>query len=96
MALDKIKEKGKKIAAHLLEAHRSDIEYEGGQFARQGLARRQGDPSARSRSPPTSAHNMPEGMEPGLEETSFYDPPNFTFPFGTHICVVEVDATPAR
>ena len=38
-----------------------------------------------------TAHNLPDGMEPNLEASSHFDPPNFTFPFGTHICVVEVD-----
>jgi carbon-monoxide dehydrogenase large subunit len=90
MSVDKIKEKGKKIAAHLLEASPSDIEYTGGQFHVRG---------APGKSVPFGAvaltayvpHNYPEGLEPGLEETSFYDPSNFCFPFGAHACVVEVD-----
>ena len=52
--------------------------------------------AARSRSRPHVAYDLPEGMEPFLDETTYYDPPNCTFPFGTHICVVEVDARPAR
>ncbi len=90
MSVDKVKEKGKKIAAHLLEASASDIEYTGGQFHVRG---------APGKSVPFGAvaltayvpHNYPEGLEPGLEETSFYDPSNFCFPFGAHACVVEVD-----
>jgi carbon-monoxide dehydrogenase large subunit len=90
MSVDKIKEKGKKIAAHLLEASASDIEYTGGQFHVRG---------APGKAVPFGAvaltayvpHNYPEGLEPGLEETSFYDPSNFCFPFGAHACVVEVD-----
>src|SRR6266542_1603423 len=90
MSVDKIKEKGKKIAAHLLEASASDIEYVGGQFQVRG---------APGKAVPFGAvaltayvpHNYPEGLEPGLEETSFYDPSNFCFPFGAHACVVEVD-----
>ena len=90
MSVNKIKEKGKKIAAHLLEASASDIEYVGGQFQVRG---------APGKAVPWGAvaltayvpHNYPEGLEPGLEETSFYDPSNFCFPFGAHACVVEVD-----
>jgi carbon-monoxide dehydrogenase large subunit len=90
MSINKIKEKGKKIAAHLLEASPSDIEYTGGQFHVRG---------APGKSVPFGAvaltayvpHNYPEGLEPGLEETSFYDPSNFCFPFGAHACVVEID-----
>jgi aerobic carbon-monoxide dehydrogenase large subunit len=90
MSVDKVKEKGKKIAAHLLEASPSDIEYTGGQFRVRG---------APGKAVPFGAvaltayvpHNFPEGLEPGLEETSFYDPSNFCFPFGAHGCVVEVD-----
>jgi aerobic carbon-monoxide dehydrogenase large subunit len=90
MSVNKIKEKGKKIAAHLLEASASDIEYTGGQFHVRG---------APGKAVPFGAvaltayvpHNYPEGLEPGLEETSFYDPSNFCFPFGAHACVVEVD-----
>ena len=61
------------------------------QVLRQGLAGQGHDASARSRWPPTSRENLPEGMEPGLEELAFYDPENFVFPFGAHACVVEVD-----
>ncbi len=90
MSLNKIKEKGKKIAAHLLEASPGDIEYAGGQFSVRG---------APGKAVPFGAvaltayvpHNYPDGLEPGLEETSFYDPANFCFPFGAHACVVEVD-----
>src|SRR2546427_2170667 len=90
MSVNKIKEKGKRIAAHLLEASPSDIEYTGGQFHVRG---------APGKAVPFGAvaltayvpHNYPEGLEPGLEETSFYDPSNFCFPFGAHACVVEVD-----
>ncbi len=90
MSLQKIKEKGKKIAAHLLEAAEADIVYEGGRFFVKG------SPDRAKTFQEVSlmaylAHNIPEGMEPGLEATSFFDPSNFTFPFGTHIAVVEVD-----
>jgi carbon-monoxide dehydrogenase large subunit len=90
MSVNKVKEKGKKIAAHLLEASANDIEYANGQFQVKG---------APGKAVPFGAvaltayvpHNYPEGLEPGLEETSFYDPANFCFPFGAHACVVEVD-----
>jgi len=90
MSVNKIKEKGKKIAAHLLEASAGDIEYTNGQFQVRG---------APGKAVPFGAvaltayvpHNFPEGLEPGLEETSFYDPSNFCFPFGAHACVVEID-----
>ncbi len=90
MSINKIKEKGKRIAAHLLEASANDIEYTGGQFQVKG---------APGKAVPFGAvaltayvpHNYPEGLEPGLEETSFYDPANFCFPFGAHACVVEIE-----
>jgi carbon-monoxide dehydrogenase large subunit len=90
MSVNKIKEKAKKIAAHLLEASASDIEYVGGQFqvrGAPGMAVPWGAVALTAYVP----HNYPEGLEPGLEETSFYDPSNFCFPFGAHACVVEVD-----
>ena len=90
MSLDKIKEKGKKIAAHLLEASPGDIEYANGQFQVKGAPGKAvpfGAVSLTAYVP----HNYPDGLEPGLEETSFYDPSNFCFPFGAHACVVEID-----
>ncbi|MFQ5897106.1 MAG: xanthine dehydrogenase family protein molybdopterin-binding subunit [Candidatus Methylomirabilia bacterium] len=89
-SLQKIKEKGRKIAAHLLEAAENDIAFEGGKFFVKGSPDRSkawGEVVLMA----YLAHNLPQGMEPALEVTSFYDPPNFTFPFGTHICVLEVD-----
>jgi carbon-monoxide dehydrogenase large subunit len=91
MSANKVKEKAKRIAAHLLEASASDIEYVNGNFQVKG---------APGKAVPFGAvaltayvpHNYPEGLEPGLEETSFYDPSNFCFPFGAHACVVEVEA----
>ena len=90
MALNKVIEKGKKIAAHLLEASPGDIDFTGGQFQVKGAPGKAvpfGAVSLTAYVP----HNYPEGLEPGLEETSFYDPSNFCFPFGAHACVVEVD-----
>jgi carbon-monoxide dehydrogenase large subunit len=88
--LDKIKEKGRRIAAHLLEASEQDLVHEGGKWAVRGSpdrAKAWGEVALMA----YLAHNIPQGMEPGLEATSFYDPTNFTFPFGAHVAVVEVD-----
>jgi aerobic carbon-monoxide dehydrogenase large subunit len=90
MSINKIKEKGKKIAAHLLEASPQDIEYAGGQFQVKGSPQK-AVPFGQVALTAYVPHNYPEGVEPGLEETSFYDPANFCFPFGAHACVVEVD-----
>ncbi len=90
MSLDKIKEKGKKIAAHLLEASAKDIEYANGKFQVKG-APDKAIPFGQVALTAYVPHNYPEGLEPGLDETSFYDPSNFCFPFGAHACVVEVD-----
>ena len=89
MSVDKIKEKGAKIAAHLLEAAEEDLEFAGGQWSVKGTDQSIGfaDVALTAYVP----HNYPEGLEPGLEFTSFYDPVNFTFPYGAHIAMVEVD-----
>ncbi|MDX1501451.1 MAG: molybdopterin cofactor-binding domain-containing protein [Thermoanaerobaculia bacterium] len=89
-SLDKVIAKGKKIAAHLLEAADEDMEFEDGSFFVRGApskARAWGEVALQA----YLAHDYPEGLEPGLEETSFYDPANFTYPFGTHVAVVEID-----
>ncbi len=89
-SLDKVVAKCKKIAAHLLEAAEQDIVFEEGSFSVAGVPDKShgwGDVVLQA----YLAHNLPEGMEPGLEETTFYDPANFTYPFGTHVAVVEVD-----
>src|SRR5437867_8443326 len=90
MSLNKVKEKGKKIAAHLLEASPEDIEYAHGQFQVKGSPDK-AVPFGQVALTAYVPHNYPEGLEPGLDETSFYDPSNFCFPFGAHACVVEVD-----
>jgi carbon-monoxide dehydrogenase large subunit len=89
-ALDKIIAKGKKIAAHLLEAAETDIEFKDGKFTVAGTDRSKtfGEIALTAYVP----HNYPlDKLEPGLNETAFYDPTNFTFPAGTHICEVELD-----
>ena len=86
----KLKEKGRTLAAHLLEAAEEDIEYEDGKFFVRGSpdqSRTIQDVALMA----SVAWNMPEGMEPGFEATTFYDTPNFTFPFGAHVAVVMVD-----
>ncbi len=90
-SVQKIKEKGKKIAAHLLEANEADLDYADGKFSVKGSPGRNKtfqDVALMA----YLAHNLPKGLEPGLEATSFWDPPNFVFPFGAHIAVVEVDS----
>jgi carbon-monoxide dehydrogenase large subunit len=89
-AMDKIIAKGKKIAAYLLEAAVDDIEFADGKFSVSGTDRGKtlGEISLAAYVP----HNYPiEELEPGLEETAFYDPKNFTFPGGCHVCEVEID-----
>ena len=88
-ALDKVEAKVKKIAAHVLEASEDDIVIEGGQAKVAGTDKAMGWHEVGLSA--YTAHNLPEGMEPGLKETAFYDPANFTFPAGTYVCEVEVD-----
>ncbi|HET7874343.1 MAG TPA: molybdopterin cofactor-binding domain-containing protein [Methylomirabilota bacterium] len=90
MSLNKVKEKGKRIAAHLLEASPKDMEFANGQFFVKGSPEK-AVPFGQVALVAYVPHNYPEGLEPGLEETSFYDPANFCFPFGAHACVVDVD-----
>lgn len=89
-ALEKIRIKSRKIAAHLLEASAEDIEFKDGQLVVTGTDRAVSfaDVAMAAYVP----HNYPlDELEPGLEETAFYDPKNFTFPAGCHICEVEID-----
>lgn len=88
-AADKIVDKARKIAAHLMETSEQDIEFSGGDFTVAGT-----DKSMNIAEIAFAAyvpHNYPEGLEPGLDETAFYDPLNFSFPAGTHVAEVEVD-----
>ena len=94
-AVTKIKDKAKRLTAHLLEAAPEDIDYEDGKFFVKG------SPSRFKTIQDVAlmanvAWNLPPGMEAGLEATSFYDPPNFVYPFGAHVAVVEVDAQTGR
>ncbi len=89
-AMQKVIDKGKRIAAHLLEASEADIEFENGSFTVAGTDRAKsfGEVALAAYVP----HDYPiEELEPGLDETAFYDPKNFTFPAGTHIVEVEID-----
>ncbi|HET6982725.1 MAG TPA: molybdopterin cofactor-binding domain-containing protein [Myxococcaceae bacterium] len=95
MSLQKIIAKGAALAAHLLEASPDDVEFKAGRFSVKGSPDR-GKAFAEVSLAAYLAHSMPAGMEPGLEMTSFFDPSNFTFPFGTHIAVVEVDVETGR
>ena len=88
-ALDKVEAKAKKIAAHLLEASEGDIEIKNGEVAVAGTDRKLGWHEVCLAA--YTAHNLPDGVEPGLKEGAFYDPANFTFPAGCYICEVEVD-----
>ncbi len=89
-ALDKIEEKAKKVAAHMLEAAEGDIEFKDGKFTVAGTDKSAafGDVALNA----YIAHKFSgQELEPGLKETSFYDPTNFTFPAGCHICELEID-----
>ncbi len=93
-ACHKIIEKGRKIAAHLLEASEADIEFEAGVFRVKGTDRRKTiQEIAFAAYVPAS---YPADLEPGLEASAFFDPPNFTFPSGTYVCEVEVDPETGR
>jgi carbon-monoxide dehydrogenase large subunit len=88
-SIEKIVEKGKKIAAHKLEASADDIDFAKGKFTVKGTDKSLsfGDIALTAYVP----HVYPKDLEPGLDFSSFYDPANFTYPFGCHIAVVEVD-----
>ena len=86
-AAERIIEKARKIAAHQLEVGEDELEYENGTFSANGKSLTTKELALQA----WTAHNLPEGMEPGLEASFVYDPPNFSWPSGTHIAVVEVD-----
>jgi carbon-monoxide dehydrogenase large subunit len=84
----KLREKARKLAAHLLEASEEDLEWEPGRFYIKGAPEK----GVTIQDVAFAAYtNMPEGMEPGLEGVHYYDPPNMTYPFGSYVVVVEVD-----
>jgi len=95
-ACDKIIEKGKKVAAKMLEGKPEDIDFKAGEFILKNSNKKKtiGEIAFSCYLPGTYGDvksPLPEGVEPGLADTSFYDPSNFSFPAGTHICEVEVD-----
>jgi carbon-monoxide dehydrogenase large subunit len=90
LATQRVIDKARRIAAHQLEAADEDVEFSAGTFAVRGSPDRT-MPLAAVAFEAFTAHNLPEGLEPNLEASSHFDPTNFTFPFGTHLAVVEVD-----
>jgi carbon-monoxide dehydrogenase large subunit len=90
LAAGKVVDKARRIAAHMLEAAEDDIEFSGGRFSVAGTAA-QGPTIQEVAMAAYLAADLPEGMEPTLTADTHFDPPNFTWPFGTHICVAEVD-----
>jgi carbon-monoxide dehydrogenase large subunit len=90
MAAQKVLDKAKIIAAHQLEASDDDLEFVAGQFQVRGTPSK-AMPIQAIAFEAFTAHNLPDGLEPNLTEQVTYDPPNFVFPFGTHVAVVEID-----
>ncbi|HKY78089.1 MAG TPA: molybdopterin cofactor-binding domain-containing protein [Acidimicrobiia bacterium] len=95
MATDKVIDKARTIAAHQLEVAEDDLEFANGSFSVKGTPDKaipiQGIAFAAF-----TGHNLPDGLEPNLRAEASFDPPNFVFPFGTHVCVVEVDEETGR
>ena len=90
MAAEKVIDKARLIAAHQMEANVEDLEFADGTFRVKGQPDAE-MPLAAIAFEAFTAHNLPDGLEPNLEGHMTWDPPNFTFPFGTHVAVVEVD-----
>jgi aerobic carbon-monoxide dehydrogenase large subunit len=88
MASRKIREKARKIAGHLLEVSEEDLEWEPGRFYVKGAP---GKAKTIQEIAFAAYTNIPPGLEAGLEAVHYYDPPNLTFPFGTYVCVVDID-----
>jgi carbon-monoxide dehydrogenase large subunit len=86
-AADRILEKARRIAAHQLEVDQNELEYENGTFSANGKSLTTKEVALQA----WTAHNLPDGMEPGLEASYVFDPENFSWPAGTHIAVVEID-----
>ncbi|KQW48664.1 carbon monoxide dehydrogenase [Nocardioides sp. Root1257] len=88
-AADKVIEKAKPIAAHLLEASVDDLEFSGGRFSVRGTDAGMG--IGEIATAVFAAHNLPDGVEPSIDSEATYDPVNFNYPHGTHLCAMEVD-----
>ncbi len=89
-AIDKVIDKARLIAAHILECDPLDLEFDLGTFSVRGTPSSQ-VPLAQVAFAAFTAHDLPDGLEPNLEAQVTYDPPNFSWPFGTHICVLDID-----
>jgi carbon-monoxide dehydrogenase large subunit len=89
-AVEQLKDKGAKIAAHMLEAAEEDIEFHDGVFSVKG-SREEGKTIQEIALAANTAWDLPEGVDPGFEASSFFNPSNFVYPFGTHLAQVEVD-----
>ncbi|MFC6941568.1 xanthine dehydrogenase family protein molybdopterin-binding subunit [Salinirubellus sp. GCM10025818] len=87
----KVLEKAREIAGHRLEVSEADLEFEDGEFSVTGAPSRSITIQEVAEVAYEGADELPDGMEPGLEATTYFDPSNYTFPFGTHIAIVEVD-----
>ncbi|GAA4852646.1 xanthine dehydrogenase family protein molybdopterin-binding subunit [Saccharopolyspora rosea] len=88
-AADRVVEKARRIAAHLLECSEDDLEFTGGRFGVRGTDR--GTALGEIALAAFAAHDLPEGVEPNLDAEATFDPENFSFPHGTHLCATEVD-----
>jgi len=88
VAARKIKAKAAKIAAHLLEVSEDDLEWDVDRFKVKGVP---GQEKSMKEIAWAAYNNLPEGMKPGLESVDYYDPPEFTYPFGAYLCVVDID-----
>ncbi|MBC9734878.1 xanthine dehydrogenase family protein molybdopterin-binding subunit [Nocardioides marmotae] len=88
-ATDKVVEKARVVAAHMLEASADDLEFSGGRFSVRGTL--QGVAIQEIAGAVFAAHDLPDGMEPSLDSDATYDPVNFNYPHGTHLCAMEVD-----
>jgi carbon-monoxide dehydrogenase large subunit len=95
VAAGRVADKARAIAAHLLEAAEDDLEFTGGRFSVAGTSG-PGITIQEVALAASLANNLPEGMEPNLTADHHFDPPNFTWPFGTHICAAEVDTQTGR
>jgi carbon-monoxide dehydrogenase large subunit len=94
-AAEKVVQKAQRIAAHLLEANEDDLEFEAGRFRVKGSPGSEvgiGDVALAV----FTAHNLPDGVEPSLDSDATFDPDNFSFPHGTHLCAVDVDTETGR
>jgi len=88
MAARKIRDKAARIAAHLLEVSADDLDWEVDRFKVKGVP---GQEKTMKEVAWAAYNNVPDGMEMGLEATNYYDPPNFTYPFGAYLCVIDID-----